>query len=861
MVAICITLHRNKLLFGWLVVAALMGCLTWEQSWAQAPGKVEKLSGPPLPESALARMGGPLAQVHQVDRLCLSADGKTLASGGQGSLRLWDVNGNKLLRGWTGANGRVLALALSPDIAILATSDSGVGAGVKLWDTETGKERAAIAGNQEPVRNLAFSPDGKLLALGGGAGSDIRIWDLAGGKIHSVLKGPAEVTAVAFRAAGQLASGSTDGTIRVWDLKSGQWNLLGKHAGSGIVALAFAPDGKTLASSGGDDDRILLWDVDQAKVRHTLKGERFNGAALAFSPDGALLASGSANLEVERPALRRPGPFPLPPPPLPRGKEKGVRPLPPQVRPGLPPPPPPFVQPVPLSNDHTVRIWDVATGQEVRRLVGHKGQVQTLAYAGSHIVSGSNDGSARIWEAKGNAVRRLGGHSGMVRKVAFQPDGKILLTSGDDGTARLWDAHTGKEIKQVGKPGAGGTGAFTRDGKRVALIADGGVAVFDLGNGRELFQTSKQENTVAGLDFSPDGGLLASGTVRFLRLFDADGKEILRVDAHRDLIIRLAFSPDGKTLATASWDHTLCLWDVATGKQRLAFPRQASPLESVAFSPDGRLLASGDTFGRLRLWDPATGRMVRSLQEQGPIVFALSFSPDSRFVASSGKDLRARIWEIASGQEVLSLAGHQGEVTCCAFSPDGKLLATGGWDAAAIIWDWQQGWRSAAQQGKDLSILWKELASAEAAVAQRAVIAMASSAKNVVAFLKEQMPTTQEIPTQKVQQWLKDLGNDRFTVRESAALNLRRLGRAIEPSLREALGKADALEVRRRLQALVDSLEEGRLSLEELRQIRAVQALELTASADSRQLLQQWSRGAHGSLLRDEAERALKRLR
>jgi dipeptidyl aminopeptidase/acylaminoacyl peptidase len=507
----------------------------------------------------------------------------------------------------------------------------------------------------------------------------------------------------------------------------------------------------------------------------------------------------------------------------------------------------------------------VGSGKEVRKLARHNTQVHTLAMAGGRIVSGAD--GVLVWDVKGTCLRRLGSHNGMVRRLTFGPDGKTLFTAGDDATIREWQAATGKEIRQIIKSGGGGTVAWTRDFTRAAMIANGGVAGLDLKTGAEQFQTPKQENTVAGLDYSPDGKLLASGTVRFLRLFDAvGGQEIRRIEAHRDLIIRLAFAPDGKSLATCGWDSAIAVWDVATGQARQRMPAQPGPLESVTYSPDSRWLATGSTGGIIRLWDPATGRLARTLQMQGPIIFALTFSPDGRYLATNGGNNSLRVWEVASGKEIVTLQkGHRAEVICAGFSPDGKWLATGGWDSSAIVWDWQEEWREAAVKGTDLSAKgmeeqWSDLASAAAGPGLRAVATLAGAGDKAVPFLRDHIPAVKKATAEQIQKWLSELGSDKFVVREAATRNLQRLGKSVAPALRETLQGTKSLEVRRRLEGILTTLEESQLSGDELRLVRAVQTLEQIGSRDARVVLEDLARGTRGPLLQEEARAALKRL-
>jgi len=311
------------------------------------------------------------------------------------------------------------------------------------------------------------------------------------------------VNSIAFHPNGRiLASGSHDGTVRLWDVTSGQemqWPLQGTAP---VYSVAFSPDGRTLAWGSGDGT-VQLRDVSAAPVLskaeglntgmargrrlHQLKGHVGEVNSVAFSPDGRTLASDS---------------------------------------------------------DKTVVLWDVTSGREVRQLRGHRHVVQSVAFSpdGRLLASAGGDKTVRLWGvsagpvlsktkglntgvASGRAVqvRRLEGHTEPVWSVAFSPDGHTLASGSHDKTVRIWDAVRSQVARLLEKH-------------------PGGV------------------NSVA---FSPDGRLLASASLDTVVLWDlAQGRIVGQLKGHTHLVQSVAFSPDGRMLASGSWDKTVRLWQV-----------------------------------------------------------------------------------------------------------------------------------------------------------------------------------------------------------------------------------------------------------------------------------------------------------
>lgn len=278
------------------------------------------------------------------------------------------------------------------------------------------------------------------------------------------------------------------------------------------------------------------------------------------------------------------------------------------------------------SDDKTLRLWKVTTGQELRLFSGHTSKVTCVAFssAGQLILSGSCDKTLRLWNvATGEEIKRFTGHSGCINSVAFSPDGQTVLSGSDDKTLRLWNMLAGEEIKRfTGHSGCINSVAFSPDGQTVLSGSnDKTLCLWSVATGEEIkrfighgrlpawFITTfdplyKFSGFVNGVVFSPDGRFALSGaTDKTVRLWSvATGKEIKRFIGHKSVVKSVTFSPDGELVLSGSRDKTLRLWSVATGKEIKRFTGHVGYVESVAFSPDGQFVLSSSNDGTLRLW-------------------------------------------------------------------------------------------------------------------------------------------------------------------------------------------------------------------------------------------------------------------
>jgi DNA-binding beta-propeller fold protein YncE len=194
---------------------------------------------------------------------------------------------------------------------------------------------------------------------------------------------------------------------------------------------------------------------------------------------------------------------------------------------------------------------------------------------------------------------------------------------------------------------------------------------------------------VTSVAFSPDGKQVFSGSYdKTLKLWDVStGREIRTFSGHSDIVTSVAFSPDGKQLLSGSEDETLKLWDAATGREIRSFSGHSHYVTSVAFNPDGKQVLSGSVDRTLKLWDAATGREIRSFSGHSDRVYSIAFNPDGKQVLSGSEDKTLKLWDATTGREIRSFSGHSKSVSSVAFCPDGKQVLSGSYDKTLKLWD------------------------------------------------------------------------------------------------------------------------------------------------------------------------------
>jgi WD40 repeat protein len=822
--------------------------------------------GDPLPPGASARLGSlRLWASKLITAMAFAPDGRNLATASEdGKVYVWESSTGKKLRQLQGPKGEIGAVVFSRDGKTLSAA-ARAGGTLWTWDTATGKELRKVLGREADDCVVAFSDNGNIVAAGNAAKeSTILLRETAAGKDFLELKGHRGVIyAVALSPTGKLlASGGDDKTLRLWDLTSGkEIRALGSHA-QRIRCVCFSRDGK-LAASASDDGTVRIWNVAAGKELHQLAAHSQPVTTLAFSPDGKVLVSGGRNRRL--------------------------------------------------------CLWDVATGKVVRQVQGHFSALVSTAFSpdGKILASAGTDGRVRLWDMTTAQQQLRHGHQAAVHALAYSPDGRTLISAGFDNSIRFWDPATSRELRHFEVVPEGVTSmALSPDGAIIASAAratgagdkNPGIRLWDSATGKEIRRLKGHPKGVFCLAFSPSGKILASGgeAEQDVRLWDvARGWQLRRFQAAQKGGIRgMVFSPDGKALAAGSTDHMVRLWEVASGRvrsevspmdlsdhvfafgsviidledKRVPFSREPAPplVESILFFPDGKTLGSagsndggGSRFGNRRrlfsIWDTSASRELRWFAgpEPRPLTLAAALSPDGRILALGSDQGAVQLKDAITGQELRLFRGHQGPVYALAFSPDGNALASSSDDATILIWDVAAALRATplpAEEAlnKELQAAWIALADADAAAAARVMWKMTETPQATVWFLAAHLQPIAPVDRKKIEQWIADLGHARYRVRQEATDALRKLDQAL-PDLHQALEGNPSLELRRRVEQILEKLEQSPAP-GHVRALRALEILEHIGSAEACALLATLSQGAPGARLTQAAQEAQQRL-
>jgi WD40 repeat protein len=768
--------------------------------------------GDPLPEGAIARLGTTKFKPGWIIyRAAVSGNRKLLATAGQQvDAQIWDLEtGNLLRRLLPTPSDPNEAVAVSPNGALVAIAGQG-----NVWVFEIASGRKTQEWQSRQPWTLDFAPDSRTLAVGDVRGK-LSLYDVENGRKivdlqeQQPLPDPKAseyvgLHAVLFSPDGRLLASAGDvGELVLWDVAAHKRiRRLQDHESrlqnddQSIRALAFSADGRRLAS-GGLDQVVRIWNVADGKLLRRCQGHEGAVKGLAFTKDGKKLVSGSGNC------------------PRKGGKKERL----------------------------ALRLWDVDSGKELARW-GECGEGVSAVFLSQdeQRVLTTVAGTLRQWDlATQEEIEPFPGHTFWVMALAFSPDGKRLATGGCDQAIRLWDVATATQVRRlIGCPSPVESLLFSRDGHSLfSASGDGTVRLWDVAAGRITHEFKNRAGTPR-LALSPDGTLLASaapGLVSRIIVWEVKSKKELRrfnLPQIYGWMNGLDFSPDGKWLATGTsklqdthYIHWIQVWDLSTGKELAQF-QHGDADASRAFCQNGDWLAS-PKWGGDRLRQATLSQDVKAFMMSYDLfpTDSISFSPDGKMYGMIGYDNIAYLCETISGKVRRRFETDGWSLLSVRFSSNGKILATSDRNSTVLLWDvYRDSERKPPPKElsrSELGDLWKKLGGEDAEAAFAAMNQLVYAARQAVPFLQEKFQVA--AGDQKViDRLIAELDRDDFKTREKASAELEKLESDAMPSLEKALAGKPSLEVRRRIEALL-----AKRAGQEFRRLRAVEVLERIA--------------------------------
>lgn len=344
------------------------------------------------------------------------------------------------------------------------------------------------------------------------------------------------------------------------------------------------------------------------------------------------------------------------------------------------------------GTDGTARVWDLGSGHELLRLDGHGAAVTAVGWiSGGGFSTGGEDGGLRRYDGESGALTQaVAAHDGAIVGLAVIPGGSDLLTAGADGRLRRWSAGADTPTWSV-EAHPGGVRALTlaADGVLAATGGvDGKVRLWDVATGREQGTARTLAGAVTALGFLPGGGVVTADASHAVRAWEANPPDAVRTLATvPEAVSALSVSPDGAVVSASTVGADVFRWRLSDGAVVGVLGGHQRLVESLAFSPDGAHLLTVGARGGVRVRERATGKELMRLFTEGSPPWNVAISPDGARVAAGCSDGSVRFMDLGTGVEGPSIAAHAGVTMSVSFSPDGSRLASSGSDGVVAIWD------------------------------------------------------------------------------------------------------------------------------------------------------------------------------
>lgn len=533
-----------------------------------------------------------------VSTLTVTPNGKQIVTGGDRTVRVWDMEYGQEIHTLVGHTGFVRSVFVTPDGKhILSGSDDHT---IRIWNIIDGQKIRTLHGHTEAVNVVMTTPDGQFILSGSGnlSGSEftVRVWQAESGKELMVLAGHSrEVTALAVTPESRiLISGDLDAYLKVWDLQTGKLIHTLYHGDGWVQAVTVTLDGKRVISGSGGG-QIKIWDIASGECLHTLQGHNIEVNALAMTPDG-----------------------------------KGF---------------------VSCGYDGMIKIWKLEIKQEVLDWAGHTEEIYAVVMSPdeSIAISGDYRGSIKVWDnATGTERYTLSGHTSRIEGIIVTPDGSRAISASDDALI-MWELQSGKTLQLVGECRRSQI-MLASCGKYLISPGDE-VKVWDVELGNPLGSPPSSWEIVAAASKEP---ILVGYIDKDLKVWDIEeNRELATLVGHKDAIQKVAISADGRIVGATS-GRVIILWNTATG-ETLKKLESEDKITSFAMTPDGKNVIAGSVGRVIQTWNLETHTQWRGIlpQDGGDNTDTIrQFANSNYVIASAWGGSEISVWNLRTGERM-----------------------------------------------------------------------------------------------------------------------------------------------------------------------------------------------------------------
>ncbi len=545
-----------------------------------------------------------------------------------------------------------------------------------------------LRGHEQAVRSVTVQPDGARIATGSDDGT-VRLWDAGSGELEATAAGHGDVVAaVTFAPDGlRLASGSHDETVRIWRAGTGKLERTIEEHGADVLALAFSGDGAQLAS-GDAAGVIVVSAVETGATFAALAGDPMDGvAALDFDPrSGCIAAAYRSGLvrcwdpSTEECTRKE------------RVCDHTLQAL--EIDPAG--------RRLAVASEGSVFVLDART-LERELAIDHGSKVNAIAFdrRGERLATCGYDNVVRVWTWRSSGpdgalaailLAEFDGHDDDVNAVAFFPDGQRLLSGAEDASARIWDLERPAVTVLAGHAGWVDSIAFSPDGTRlVSGSHDSTLRIWDARSGAEL-ERVRSGGIVDCVAWSARDSIAFACGDPALRVAQASAPGSWRtLEPGRGFAKTIAFDRDGARLFERSSEGLAGIQAVASGARLASVETGDDSTFSLAVHPALDRLATGSREGVVRIWDARTGALRATYRDGSAGITALAYSPDGETLAAGRLNGSIVLFSTRTGASERELDGHESLVSCLAFSPDGTRLVSGSYDKHLRLWSRSSG--------------------------------------------------------------------------------------------------------------------------------------------------------------------------